>query len=379
LPTEMRILVNALSARLGGGQTYIRNLLSLDHFEGIEKIYVLKPDTLNISENNQICNIPVEKKVIESPLLRAYWENTAISKMIKELDIDIYFCPGGSLNYVPGTIQGKYIKSVITFQNMLPLDNIQVRKYGFSKMRLRNELLKRIFRKSMKAADLVIFLSEFAMSQAQSLCNGKIMKQVLIPHGIEQKGLIEQKEKPCCCPDSPYLLYVSTLDVYKSQKEVISAFATLKQDKTFHYKLVLAGESYPPYRKDIEEQADLLGVSEEVILTGLVDKEELDKLYANATINIFASQTENCPFILLEAMASGQAVLSSNRPPMPELAGDSVAYFDPEDPDDLVASIRKYLGNPSLMEEYAKKSLIKVSDFNLEEAVQKTWKAIITI
>ena len=68
----MRILVNALSARLGGGQTYIRNLLSLDHFEGIEKIYVLKPDTLNISENNQICNIPVNKRVIESPLLRAY-------------------------------------------------------------------------------------------------------------------------------------------------------------------------------------------------------------------------------------------------------------------------------------------------------------------
>jgi glycosyltransferase involved in cell wall biosynthesis len=375
----MRILVNALSARLGGGQTYIRNLLSLDHFEGIEKIYVLKPDTLNISENNQICNIPVDKKVIESPFLRACWENKAIPKMIKELDIDIYFCPGGSLNYAPGTIQGKYIKSVITFQNMLPLDSIQVRKYGFSKMRLRNELLKWIFRKSMKAADLVIFLSEFAMSRAQSLCNGKILKQVLIPHGIEQTGIIEQKEKPRCCPDSLYLLYVSTLDVYKSQKEVISAFATLKQDKTFPYKLVLAGESYPPYRKDIEEQVDLLGVSEEVILTGLVDKEELDKLYANATINIFASQTENCPFILLEAMASGQAVLSSNRPPMPELAGDSVAYFDPEDPDDLVASIRKYLGNPSLMEEYAKKSLIKVSDFNLEEAVQKTWKAIITI
>jgi glycosyltransferase involved in cell wall biosynthesis len=375
----MRILVNALSARLGGGQTYIRNLLSLDHFEGIEKIYVLKPDTLNISENNQICDIPVNKRVIESPLLRAYWENTAIAKMIKELDIDIYFCPGGSLNYVPGTLQGKYIKSVITFQNMLPLDSIQVRKYGFSKMRLRNELLKRIFRKSMKAADLVIFLSEFAMSRAHSLCNGKIMKQVLIPHGIEQTGLIEQKEKPRCCPDSPYLLYVSTLDVYKSQKEVISAFATLKQDKTFPYKLVLAGESYPPYRMELEEQIDLLGVSEEVILTGLVDKEELDKLYANATINIFASQTENCPFILLEAMASGRPVLSSNRPPMPELAGDSVMYFDPTNPDNLADSITNILKNPTLAEEYARKGKSKVLEFSLESAASMTWKEIVSI
>ena len=375
----MRILVNALSARLGGGQTYIRNLLSLDHFEGIEKIYVLKPDTLNISESNQIYNISVNKKVIESPFLRAYWENTAISKIIKEFDIDIYFCPGGSLNYVPGTIQGKYIKSVITFQNMLPLDSIQIKKYGLSKMRLRNELLKIIFRKSMKAADLVIFLSEFAMSQAQSLCNGEIRKQVLIPHGIEQTRLIGQKEKPSCCPDSPYLLYVSTLDVYKSQKEVISAFAKLKKGKTFSCKLVLAGESYPPYRQEIEEHIDFLGISEDIILTGLVDKEEIDKLYLNATINIFASQTENCPFILLESMASGRPVLSSNRPPMPELAGDSVMYFDPTNPDSLADSISKLLKNPTLAKEYAKKGKSKVLEFSLESAVRATWKELASI
>jgi glycosyltransferase involved in cell wall biosynthesis len=375
----MRILVNALSARLGGGQTYIKNLLSLDQFKDIEKIYILKSEKLELPVHEQVVEIQVEEKKIKNPLLRMLWEKTAIRRLIREHDIDIYFCPGGSLNYVPGTIQGKYIKSVITFQNMLPLDSIQVRKYGFSKMRLRNELLKRIFRKSMKAADLVIFLSEFAMSQAQSLCNGKIMKQVLIPHGIEQTGLIEQKEKPRCCPDSPYLLYVSTLDVYKSQKEVISAFATLKQEKTFPYKLVLAGESYPPYRKDIEEQVDLLGVSEEVILTGLVNKEELDKLYANATINIFASQTENCPFILLESMASGRPVLSSNRPPMPELAGDSVMYFDPTNPDSLADSISKLLKNPTLAKEYAKKGKSKVLEFSLESAVRATWKELASI
>jgi len=375
----MKILINAVSARLGGGQTYIRNLLSLDRYEGVEAIYILKSEGLLITKHKQVFEILVKDAIVKSPFIRAFWENISIPNYISELDIDVYFCPGGSLNYVPGKIKGKEIKSVITFQNMLPLDYIQVLKYGISKMRLRNIILKYVFRKSMKAADLVIFLSEFAMVQAQLLCKGRIKKKVLIPHGIEVTDYKAHKEMPVCCPDTPYLLYVSTLDVYKSQKEVVIAFAKLKEEKLFQYKLVLAGESYLPYKKEVDKLINTLGISDDVIMTGHVNKKELEKLYGNAAINIFASQTENCPFILLEAMASGRPVLSSNMSPMPEIAGDTVLYFDPRDSDDLANSINKYLENPELMEENARKARMKVSDFSLKHAALKTWKAITSI
>ena len=374
----MNILMNAISARLGVGQTYIRNLISSESFENIDNIYVLKPADLVIPRNKLVKMLKVPDKAVNSPFFRVYWEKRNIRKLIDDLRIDIYFCPGGSLNYVHPANSKRPVKSVVTFQNMLPLDTRQVKKYGFSRMRLRNVILRRVFKRSMKNADLVIFLSHFARDKALELTRGQIRNYKLIPHGIEAPEETPVSGLKHRTFTFPYLLYVSTLDVYKSQIEVIQAFAFLKKTGYPDLKLVLAGESYKPYRKKVEHEIAKLKLVDEVVLTGLVEKKTLIELYANAEINIFASQTENCPFILLEALCMGKPVLCSNLPPMNEVAGDAVIYFDPCDPQDLSDKIRDVLQDPEQFEKYAIKGKEKVRAFNLELASRATWEEIVS-
>jgi len=374
----MNILMNAISARLGGGQTYIRNLISSESFENIDNIYVLKPADLVIPRNKLVKMLKVPDKAVNSPFFRVYWEKRNIGKLINDLGIDIYFCPGGSLNYVHPDNSKRPVKSVVIFQNMLPLDTRQVKKYGFSRMRLRNVILRHVFKRSMKNADLVIFLSQFARDKALELTRGKIRNYKLIPHGIEAPAESTASDLDHRTFTFPYLLYVSTLDVYKSQIEVIQAFALLKKTGYPDLKLVLAGESYKPYRKKVEHEIAKLELTDHVVVTGLVEKETLMELYANAEINIFASQTENCPFILLEAMCMGKPVLSSNLPPMNEVAGDAVVYFDPRDPQELTDKIRDVLQHPEQFEKYVFKGKEKVREYNLELASRTTWEAIIS-
>jgi len=78
--------------------------------------------------------------------------------LLRQHDIDIFFSPGGLL---PRSLPSKML-TVVTFQNMLPFDHVQRKKYPFGYRRLRDWLLERGLSSAMCRADLVIFISEFA-------------------------------------------------------------------------------------------------------------------------------------------------------------------------------------------------------------------------
>jgi glycosyltransferase involved in cell wall biosynthesis len=370
----MKVLVNAISARLGGGQTYIRNLLDGEIDASIEAIYLLKSAHFELPYRDRVIPVDVDDRIINNPYLRVFWEKRHIRNLLVEYGIDVYFCPGGSLNVIPGELSGRRVKTAMTFQNMLPFDERQLHKYGISTMRLRNLLLRRVFRKSLEAADLVIFLSQYARDSALRVCWGNIRRSVLIPHGVpkrpESKGPRESQA------GKKYLLYVSTLDVYKSQMEVIRAVASLNKKLPEPLMLYLVGSSYEPYERKVRQLIDDLEVQEEVVITGQVSQEKLVRLYAGAEVNIFASQTENCPFILLEAMTAGRPVACSSMPPMPEVAGDAVVYFDPADPDDIYRVLYRLLKDEELQEKISRLALERIKCFDLAKSSAVTWSAI---
>lgn len=87
-----------------------------------------------------------------------------------------------------------------------------------------------------------------------------------------------------------------------------------------------------------------------MLITGDVPYEELPVYYQNAKVNLFASSCENCPNILLEAMAGGRPVLCSSYPPMPEFAGDAAVYFNPYNPEHLAELLARFLNDETLRE-----------------------------
>src|SRR5258705_9042007 len=66
----------------------------------------------------------------------------------------------------------------------------------------------------------------------------------------------------------------------------------------------------------------------------------------HALVTVFASEAENCPNVLLEAMAAGKPILCSRRPPMPEFGGDAVWYFEPSNVEELSTQLLRLLRDP---------------------------------
>lgn len=370
----MKIVINALSARRGGGQTYVTNLLqNMNGFNG-DKIFVLSPDSLQIPSHPKIERIRINWPT-ENPLIRAIWERFLLPRIFKKKHVDILFCPGGLINT---PTSGDY-KTVTMFRNMIPFDKVQRAKYPYGFMRIRNWILERIMLKSMLKADLVIFISDFAKQLINSRTGFKLNKAVTIPHGISDQFKISKNQipkKPQWLPEEEYFLYVSIFDIYKNQLEVVKAYNLLKKRRKTTEKLVLAGYNESAYGKKVLHEIFKLGLQNDIISPGEVNYTELPGAYYYAKLNIFASECENCPNILLEALGAGRPLIVSNRQPMPEFGGNSVKYFEPSSAVNLADKICSIIDDHIETKKMSLKAIERSNLYDWSKTANQTWEVI---
>lgn len=370
----MRVVINAFSARRGGGQTYLLNLLQhLDEPCDLD-ITILAPESLKLPGHPSITKLDVRWPV-ENPLLRAIWEKLKLPGLLEELGAEVLFCPGGVIN----TKLPKGCKSVTMFRNMVPFDMAVRKRYPLGMMRVRNWLLEHAMLSSMTGADLVIFISDYARGVIERRSRGRVRNAVTFPHGISDHFRIAsdtRPKKPGWLPDGEYLLYVSIFDVYKHQLEVVQGFHQLKSRRETKEKLVLAGHRLEPLATEVLKEIRQLGLENDVILTGNIPYRELPAVYANAKINIFASSCENCPNILLEALGAGRPLLVSQMKPMPEFGGDAVVYFDPLSPDDFCKQLLAIIDSPEELDRLGRMAASRAEMYDWSETARRTWRAI---
>lgn len=368
----MKILINALSARLGGGQTYLINLLEhLPVREDIE-ILVYAPESLKLPQHAKIRRCSTRWPTT-NPIARALWEKYALPGILREDSVNVLFCPGGTINTRPP----RGCKTVTMFRNMIPFD-MRVRKsLPPGTQRVRNWLLERIMLKSMASADLTIFISDYARQIIEQRI--KLKQAVTIPHGINPafKTYDKQISRLPVAPEGKYILYVSRFDVYKHHYEVVEAYASLPEDLRQQYKLVLAGECGNAEADRVIALINRTGLQERICILGAIPYRDLPALYRHADLVLFASSCENCPNILLEALGAGRPVLSSSVMPMPEFGGAGAGYFSPFDPGDIARKITGVLSDPKLSREMAEAAAIRSREFDWAASASETWDRIL--
>lgn len=372
----MRVLVNGFSARLGGGQTYLRNLLLHVPQAAGWKVFLLCPDSFDLTGLPENVERVESGLKLDNPFRRAIWEWFNLVKLASKLDADLLFCPGGLL---PPGIMPPGLKTAITFQNMLPFDKAQRKRYPLGYRRLRDWLLERGLSSAMRKADLVIFISDFARAFIQNRLGNLAGRVVVIPHGIDARFFPDAGKSlpfPVGVPAGEYFLYVSFIDHYKSQIEVVRAFSQVRKLSKTQASLLLVGAENPPYGKALRREIDSLELGDSVKVVGNLPHHDLPALYQHARINLFASCTENCPNILLEIMASGRPALVSDRGPMPEFGGQAVAYFDPANVEQFVERWMSLLSNAEEGRDLASAAMARVSRLQWERTAESTWGAM---
>lgn len=361
----MKLLVNALSARQGGGQTYINNMIEFvpDHYDVtllVSTDFFAKSCTGNIN----IVNIGW---IGRNPFSRVLVEFFYLLYLIRVDKFDAIFCPGGvSYTYFIGDV-----KMITMFRNVLPFENYRAMASGGFYNFLRHFVLKYLMINTMNRADLVVFISNYAKELVSPYVRPK--KSVVIYHGINTSFRSEPSDASL---SSDYILYVSKFIEYKHQDVVIEAYSGLSSEYINSYKLVLVGETAGDYFKKCKSLVDKLNLSHRIEFTGEINNSLLPNLYKNSFFNIFASSCENCPNIMLEALASNRPLICSGVMPMPEFGGEDIIYFDPRDSEELRNSMIRLLTDSKEVIHQCSVSRERQSCFSWDRTAQKTWSEI---
>ena len=159
----------------------------------------------------------------------------------------------------------------------------------------------------------------------------------------------------------PYLLCVSNRRLHKNEFRTVEAFARARISNDTH--LVFTGAPTPDLEACIEKNK----VTGRVDFLGLVPNEQMPSLYRSARALVFASLYEGFGLPVIEAMACGTPVVTSNTTSLPEVAGDAALLVDPTSVEQIAEGMERILGDTSLRQTFREKGLAK--------AVQFTWTA----
>lgn len=368
----MIVAIDLHNIRDGGGVNYIRNLLTeaspaLDRFSqvhlfGAPRLLESYPDQPWIVKHGYA-------ELDRSLPHRLRFVRYRLPRLLREICCDVLYSPGG--------LQlGGFRPRVTISRNMMPFRPQFWGMYPrFSKDRLRLRLLRRLNAATFRHADGVIFLSETARDVISRFV-GKAMRRVaVIPHGVNHERFRPLKARDTRGPDRrpARLVYPSRLEPYKHQVEVVRAMAKLHADYP-DLELRMCGPANPAYLAEFEAaRADADPGGERIVYLGEVANASLPELYAQSDLLLFASSCENLPNILIEAMACGIPICSSDRSPMPEIAKHACLYFDPTDPDSIANAVRAALADWPAALERARVGLEQAEAYSWAKTARRTF------
>lgn len=168
-----------------------------------------------------------------------------------------------------------------------------------------------------------------------------------------------------------YLLAVATLEPRKNLARLLYAYEKLDENIKKHYPLVLVGTK-GWLNHALQQTIDALTRKNQIHYLGYVAEKELPLLYAGARAFAFPSLYEGFGFPVLEAMACGTPVLTSNRSSLPEVAGDAAICVNPEDVDAISQGLTRVLTDDHYRANAIAKGLVHARQFTWEQCALKT-------
>jgi len=227
-------------------------------------------------------------------------------------------------------------------------------------------------------ADFIVGVSQGVVEDLKRVLRFGSEKFRVIYNPIVDDRLLKKAEEPLDHPwfregESPVILAAGRLHISKDFPTLLRAFALVR--KQIPARLVILGEGEE--RKELENLAQELGIREHLDLPGFVENPY--KYMKRATVFVLSSQWEGLPTVLVEAMACGCPVVSTDCPSGPREILEDGEYgilVPPKDPEGLARGILQVLENPGFREELSEKGKKRSLDFTVDRAVEEYIKLI---
>jgi glycosyltransferase involved in cell wall biosynthesis len=220
----------------------------------------------------------------------------------------------------------------------------------------------------------IITVSNYTQARIQDLFGVPRRKITTIYNGVDDRFMprpadeIAEMRTALDLPTGPYVLSLSALQPRKNLQRLLKAWARI-QEELQGTTLVLAGGAGRP---TIFQSFSLDRIPPNVIFTDYVADEWLPALYSGASAFAYPSLYEGFGLPVLEAMACGTPVVTSNRTSLPEVAGQGTLSVDPFDVGEMANAMRRLLHDDDLRSRLQKRGKERASEFRWEKTASKT-------
>jgi glycosyltransferase involved in cell wall biosynthesis len=170
-------------------------------------------------------------------------------------------------------------------------------------------------------------------------------------------------------PTSNYFLYIGRHDPYKNLQRLIDAFAGLRSSEC---ELWIAGPPDKRYTPVLQAQVNHLGLTYQVKFLDYVPYDQLPIIINQALALVFPSLWEGFGLPVLEAMACGTPVITSNLSSLPEVVGDAALLVDPYNTGEITEAMQAVATDSKLRSHLRTLSLKQASQFSWEKTAQAT-------
>ena len=244
----------------------------------------------------------------------------------------------------------------------------------FGTLRLR--YLEQAIPRSLRHADAVITVSEWERQEILARFELDPTRVFTVHSGLSDtvSAALERVDgREVSRPqDRPYVFMASTLYGFKNHARLIRAFAKLVRAGEVPHELVLAGGDADVSAADLGAIAAYEGVADRVDLLGPVSHGLVPDLIAGADAVAYTSLCETFGQPILEALAFGRCLVTSNVASMPEVAGDAAILVDPYDVDSIADGLRTALLDEHRRQELEHAGPLRAATFTWERWGRQT-------
>jgi len=302
----------------------------------------------------RVAEYPAEGYAFGGSSEEIVWCNTFLPRQMKRDGIDVYVTIlNKEIPFIP--LSAKVISTVCD----LSLITYPVKEFRNFAHTYYNTMI----RAAVRRANLILTISDYSRDEMVSALSVNPRKIRKITLGVDPALPADESAITAALQRynvrRPYVFALGSADPNQNNETVIKAFRKI-QGKFPDLSLVIGGKSW------LGKTFDPALLDDKVILTGFIEEEDLPLLYRSAELFTFPSMHEGFGLPVVEAMAQGVPVITSNVTAMPEVGGDAALYVDPTSIADLAEKMDMVLSHSDLEKEMRSKSLLRAQCFRWE-------------
>lgn len=339
----------------------IRNLQKLDHAN--EYFIFVKQDEdrcLASNGNFQVVELPSAPYPV--------WEQVTLPNAAKKAGCSLLHCTSNTAPVQSAT------PLVVTLHDIIYMESLSLLKKGFTPYQKFGNMYRRlVVPQVVRKASRIITVSEYEKKRIASFFKIDDDKLCAIYNGVSEhfKPVTDLQEqdrvkKKYNLPDRFFFFFGNT-DPKKNTAGVLKALSLFLQSSDEKIPLVMLDFDRAALDKLIGDIGDP-NLIDYIKLTGYVPNTELPAIYGLCTIFLYPSLRESFGIPMLEAMACGVPVITSNTSSMPEVGGNAALLIDPFKPEEITTAIKRLLSDQDLRDR-----LIKAG---FDNAARFSWKAM---